>query len=234
MPASWMTILRRVMARPSASVKQFVQLGLDDCSFRRGRTFGTILVERPRHQVIDLLPDRKVETVSAWMRAHPEIRLVSRDRAGAYASAAARAAPQARQCADRFHLLQNLGETLEGVLARHLAAHRNHQTEQFSATPLQGAPSRLPAFLSSKGSAAEASPARGTSGTIPASRGFTQAKRCSCFFTAQKHWRLKTKKPLLCFGLCTPKSIRHMNWSSSLPTCCGLVLESSLITGSNA
>jgi len=150
MPASWMTILRRVMARPSASVKQVVQLGLDDFSFRRGRTFGTILVDLQSHQVIDLLPDRKVETVSAWMRAHPEIRLVSRDRAGDYASAAARAAPQARQCADRFHLLQNLGETLEGVLARHLAAHRNHQTEQFSATHLQGAPSRLPAKLSPK------------------------------------------------------------------------------------
>jgi transposase len=144
MPASWMTILRRVMARPSATVKRVVQLGLDDFSFRRGRTFGTILVDLQSHHVIDLLPDRSVETVSAWMRAHPEIRLVSRDRGGDYASAA----PQARQCADRFHLLQNLGETLEGALARHLASHRNHQTAQFTATPLQGAQARLPAKLS--------------------------------------------------------------------------------------
>ena len=105
MPASWMTILRQMMARPSASVEQVVQLGIDDFSFRRGRTFGTILVDLQSRQVIDLLPDRSVETVSAWMKAHQEIRLVRRDRAGDYSSAAARSAPQARQCADRFHLL---------------------------------------------------------------------------------------------------------------------------------
>lgn len=150
MPASWMTILRRVMARPGASVERVVQLGIDDFSFRRGRTFGTILVDLQNHRVIDLLPDRSVETVSAWMRAHPELRLVSRDRGGDYASAAARAAPQARQCADRFHLQKNLGETLEGVLARHLASHRNQQAEQFSATPLEGVQARRPAKLSPK------------------------------------------------------------------------------------
>jgi Transposase len=74
MPASWKTILRRMMARPSPPVKQVVELGIDDFSFRRGRRFGTILVDLPSHHVIDLLPDRSVETVSAWMRRHPEIR----------------------------------------------------------------------------------------------------------------------------------------------------------------
>jgi transposase len=150
MQASWMTILRRVMARPSASVKQVVELGIDDFSFRRGRTFGTILVDMQSHQVIDLLPDRKVETVSTWIRAHPEIRLVSRDRGGDYASAVARAAPQARQCADRFHLQKNLGEVLEGVLAHHLAAHRNRQAEKSKATPLEDVPSNQPPKLSPK------------------------------------------------------------------------------------
>ena len=52
MPASWMTILRRVMARPSASLKPVVELGIDEFSFRRGRVFGTILVDRPRHRVM--------------------------------------------------------------------------------------------------------------------------------------------------------------------------------------
>jgi transposase len=130
MPASGMTILRPMMARPCASVERVVQLGIDDFSFRRGRTFGTMLVERPRHQVIDRLSDRSVETVSAWMRVHPEIRLVSRDRAGDYASAVARAAPQARQCADRFHLHKTLREALEGVLAHHLATHRQSQAQE--------------------------------------------------------------------------------------------------------
>src|SRR4051794_35758816 len=99
------------------------------------------------HQVIDLLPDRKVETVSAWMSAHPEIRLVSRDRGGDYASATTAGAPQARQCADRFHVLKNLGEALEGVLARHLAAHRKSQAQKSRATPLSNAQSQQPAEL---------------------------------------------------------------------------------------
>ena len=150
MQASWMTILRRVMAHPSASVEQVVQLGIDDFSFRRGRKFGTILVDMQSHNVIDLLPDRQVETAAAWMRAHPEIDLVSRDRGGDYASAAARGAPQARQCADRFHLLNNLGEALEGVLAHHLAAHRNCQAEKTSATPLERSQSKQPPKLSPK------------------------------------------------------------------------------------
>ena len=150
MPASWMTILRRVMARPCASVERVVQLGIDDFSFRRGQTFGTILVDMQSHQVIDLLPDRSVETVSAWMHAHPEIRLVSRDRAGDYASAAARAAPQARQCADRFHLQKNLGEALKGVLAHHLATHRKSQAQESRAMPLEDAPSKQPPKLNPK------------------------------------------------------------------------------------
>lgn len=131
MPASWMTILRRVMARPEASVDQVVQLGIDDFSFRRGRKFGTILVDMQSHRVIDLLADREAETAAAWMRAHPEIHLVSRDRGGDYASAAAATAgaPQAVQCADRFHVIKNLREALEGVLAHHLAQERKRQTQ---------------------------------------------------------------------------------------------------------
>jgi len=71
------------------------------------------------------------------MKAHPKITLVSRDRGGDYASAAASGAPSAIQCADRFHLLKNLGEALEGVLARHLAAQRTCLTEKLSPRPLE-------------------------------------------------------------------------------------------------
>jgi transposase len=147
---SWMTIVRRMMALPTAPGGQVSQLGIDDFSFRRGRRFGTILVNMQSRQTIDLLPDRKVETAAAWMAAHPEIELVSRDRGGDYASAAAAGAPQAVQCADRFHLLKNLGEALEGVLARHLAAHRRGVAQKSSATPLEDAPSQQPPNLSPK------------------------------------------------------------------------------------
>ena len=55
--------------------------------------------------MVDLLPDREAETSAAWMRQQLDLMVVSRDRGGAHASAAAQGAPQATQCADRFHLL---------------------------------------------------------------------------------------------------------------------------------
>jgi transposase len=118
------TILRRIMALPAEPVGPVIQLGVDDFSFKRGRTFGTILVNLQTHQVVEVLADRKAETTATWMASHPEIKLVSRDRGGDYASAAATGAPQAVQCADRFHIVKNLGEAVEGCVTRHLAAKR--------------------------------------------------------------------------------------------------------------
>jgi transposase len=132
------------MALPTEPVGQVSELGIDDFSFRRGRKFGTILVDMQSHKVIDLLPDRKAETATAWMREHPELKLVSRDRGGDYASAAASGAPAAMQCADRFHVLKNLGEALEGVLAHHLATHHKSQAEKSWATPLEAVRSKQP------------------------------------------------------------------------------------------
>ncbi len=123
------TILRRIMDLPDVSTGSILYLGIDDFSFRRGCQFGTILVNLESRRVVDLLPNREAETSAAWMRQQPDLMAVSRDRGGAYASAAAQGAPQATQCADRFHLLKNLGEALEDLLARHLSASRKRQVE---------------------------------------------------------------------------------------------------------
>ncbi len=123
------TILRRIMTLPDSSPGVLLFLGIDDFSFRRGGRFGTILVNLESHRVVDLLPDREAETSAAWMRQQLDLMVVSRDRGGAYASAAAQGAPQATQCADRFHLLKNLGEAVEDLLARHLSASRKHRVE---------------------------------------------------------------------------------------------------------
>jgi transposase len=123
------TILRRIMDLPDSSAGVILFLGIDDFSFRRGCRFGTLLVNLESRRVVDLLPDREVETSAAWMRQQLDLMVVSRDRGGTYASAAAQGAPQATQCADRFHLLKNLGETIEDLLARHLSAARKHQVE---------------------------------------------------------------------------------------------------------
>src|SRR6266851_293638 len=110
------TILRRLMTLPLEPVKSVVHLGIDDFALRRGRKYGTVLVDLQRHQVIDLLPDRKAETAKVWMQTHPEIKVVSRDRAGDYATAARLGAPQAIEAADRFHLVKNLAEAVEKAL----------------------------------------------------------------------------------------------------------------------
>ena len=111
-------ILRRIMALPEASTGSVLFLGIDDFAFRRGYRFGTLLVNLETHKVVDLLPDREAETAAAWMRQQPDIFVVSRDRGGEYARAAALGAPQATQCADRFHIVKNLTEATQLLLAR--------------------------------------------------------------------------------------------------------------------
>src|SRR5258708_493268 len=115
---SWMTILRRIMQLPEARSRPVTVLGVDDFSFKRGRTFGTIFVNLSTHQVIDLLPERAVESAALWMQSRPEIEYVSRDRGNDYTQAARKGAPQARAVADRFHLYQNLVEAIEPVVSR--------------------------------------------------------------------------------------------------------------------
>src|SRR6266700_2601430 len=124
------TILRRIMDLPDSSPGVILFLGIDDFAFRRGCRFGTILVNLESRRVVELLPDREVETEAAWMRQQLDLMVVSRDRGGTYASAAREGAPQATQCADRFHLMKNLGEAVEDLLARHLSASRKHQVQQ--------------------------------------------------------------------------------------------------------
>ena len=96
-------------------------LSVDDFAFRKGRTYGTILVDLERHRVVDLLPDRSADGVATWLREHPGVQIVSRDRGGEYAEGVARGAPAAVQVADRFHLLRNAGDVTRRVLQRHAA-----------------------------------------------------------------------------------------------------------------
>jgi transposase len=97
-------------------------LGVDDFAFRRRARYGTILVDLERRAVVDLLPDRTASTLAAWLRAHPGVEQISRDRGGDYAVGARQGAPRAVQGADRFHLLKNLTEVIASVLSRHTGA----------------------------------------------------------------------------------------------------------------
>src|SRR4029453_4345655 len=86
---------------------------------RKRHTYGTILVDLERRQPVELLPDRTAETVAQWLREHPGVEVIARDRASTYAEGARQGAPNATQVADRFHLLQNLAEALEPVFTTH-------------------------------------------------------------------------------------------------------------------
>jgi transposase len=92
-------------------------LGVDDFAFRKGQRYGTILVDLEHNQPIALLADRKAETLADWLMQHPGVEILSRDRSKTYKSGMDKGAPAATQVADRFHLVQNLEQTLEKVLS---------------------------------------------------------------------------------------------------------------------
>ena len=119
MPTSRHTLLRLIRSTPLPTHKTPRVLGLDDFAWKKGDRYGTLLVDLEAHAPIDMLPDREAASVKRWLRSHPGVKLISRDRAGAYAEGAKRGAPRARQIADRYHVLVNVRDTLKATLARH-------------------------------------------------------------------------------------------------------------------
>ena len=118
MVVSGQTLLRLAKSIKRSVVNAPEILGVDDFAFKRGRTYGAILVDLRTHRPIDLLPERTADALSLWLRTHPGTLVISRDRSTEFARGASDGAPEAVQIADRFHVLQNLRDAAERSLKR--------------------------------------------------------------------------------------------------------------------
>lgn len=96
-------------------------LGIDDWAYKKRNRYGTILVNLETRRVIDILNDREACTIERWLKAHPGIGIITRDRYGNYVKGATIGAPQAVQITDRWHLLKNLAEATTKIMTREYA-----------------------------------------------------------------------------------------------------------------
>lgn len=126
------TLLRLIRAQPEEQAPTPRVLGVDDFSFCKRKSYGTILIDLERRVPIDLLPDREAATLKKWLEDHPGVEIISRDRGGSYADGARQGAPKARQGASRFHLLMNLSETMKTFF---LEPRRHSSTPSFKSHP---------------------------------------------------------------------------------------------------
>lgn len=136
-------------------------LGVDDLALRRRRTYGTLLVDLERHQVVDVLKERTAEDLADWLRTYRGVGVISRDRSTEYTRGATEEAPNAVQIAGRWHLLQNLYQALERLLSRLVSQLRDFAlppvSEEAEATEQASIPrQRLRALSPSEQAAREA------------------------------------------------------------------------------
>ncbi|MEQ9124138.1 MAG: ISL3 family transposase, partial [Alphaproteobacteria bacterium] len=119
-PACNDTLLRVVRRRAAPAHGLPRVIGIDDWAWRKGHRYGTLVCDLERRKVVDLLPDREAATAAAWLAARPSIEIIARDRGGGYGAAARQGRPEAKQIADRWHLMENASAAFLVAVRRHM------------------------------------------------------------------------------------------------------------------
>ncbi len=91
---------------------------VDDFAFRKRYSYGSVMVDLETHRIIDIIDSRETTAVAEWLKTYPNLSVISRDGAQAYASASSNSHPKTLQISDRFHLLKNLSEAVEKYMRR--------------------------------------------------------------------------------------------------------------------
>jgi len=112
----------RLIKRYSKKKESFASeiIGIDDWAYKKGHTYGTIICDGKTHKPIDLLDGRDGQELKKWLLNNKYVKIITRDRASAYAKVISEVLPDAMQIADRFHLHQNLLNEIKDSFSREL------------------------------------------------------------------------------------------------------------------
>jgi transposase len=122
MPVSSSTLVRLIYQQPIAQPSTPKVIGIDDWAFKKGLLYGTVIVDLEKNRIIDLLSDREASSVENWLKDHPGVEVVSRDRYVNFANGIKQASASIIHVADRWHLIKNLGDAMQKVLDRNIAS----------------------------------------------------------------------------------------------------------------
>ncbi len=120
-PASSSTILRQLHKVHIPDNPNILVIGVDDWAYRKGVSYGSILIDLVSKNFIGLLDSRDKQPFADWLRHHPTVRMVSRDRATAYSAAVADVDCFIEEVADRFHLVKNMSDRFVEIIQAHYA-----------------------------------------------------------------------------------------------------------------
>ncbi|MDD3039397.1 transposase [Bacteroides sp.] len=115
------TVLRDIHRMNIDECNSVENIGVDDWAFRKGVTYGSIIINLDTGLVIDLLGERNQDSFGTWLEKHQKVGMVSRDRFNEYSSAISSSGMDITEVADRFHLIKNISDCVTKVISENYA-----------------------------------------------------------------------------------------------------------------